>query len=63
MKNIITEKKNILEGIKSRTNDTEEWISKLKGRILEIIDVEHKKEKKNEKKGQFKRLVGQHQAY
>ena len=55
--------KNILEGIKSRTNDTEEWISKLKGRILEIIDVEHKKEKKNEKKGQFKRLVGQHQAY
>ena len=32
MKNTITEIKNILEGINSRLDDTEEWISELKDR-------------------------------
>ena len=49
MKNTITEMKNILEGINSRRNGTEEWISELKDRIVEITAAEQKKEN-NEKK-------------
>ena len=45
MMNIITEMTNILEGINSRINDTEEQISKLEGRVVEITKAEQKKEK------------------
>ena len=48
MKNAITEMQNALERINSRLNDTEEWISELEGRVIEITDAEQKK--KNKKK-------------
>ena len=48
MKNTRTEMKNILEGIHSRLNDTEEWISKLGDGVVESTDAEQKK--KNKKK-------------
>ena len=37
--------KNTLEGTHSRLNDTEEWISELEDSIMEITDVEQKKER------------------
>ena len=37
--------KNTLEGTNSRLNDTEEWISELEDSIMEITDVEQKKER------------------
>ena len=43
MKNTITEMKNTLEGI-NRLCDTEEWISELEDRVVEITDAEQKKE-------------------
>ena len=45
--------KNTLEGIKSRLDDTEEWITELEERVEEITDAEQNKEKiilKNEDK-------------
>ena len=45
-----TEIKNTLERINSRLDDTEEWISKLEDRVLEITQAEQKKENKNYKK-------------
>lgn len=47
LKNTITEMKNTLEGINSRLNDTENWISNLEGRRLEITQSESKKKKEN----------------
>ena len=38
--------KNILEGINIRLEDTEEQISKLEDRVVEITEFEQKKEKK-----------------
>ena len=38
--------KNTLEGLNGRLNDTEEWISKLEDRVVEITDAEQKKRKK-----------------
>ena len=46
MKNTITEVKNNLEGIKSRLNDTEELISMLEDRVVEITDAKQTKEKR-----------------
>ena len=43
MENTITEIKNILEGINSRLDDTEEWISELEDRVVEIIQAEQEK--------------------
>ena len=40
MKNIVTEMKNTLEGVNSRLDDTEEQISELDGRVVEIIEDE-----------------------
>ena len=57
MKNTITEIKNILEGIHSRLDDTEEWISELT--VVETIQAEQK----NLNKGLLKRLLGQFQEY
>ena len=38
--------KNIIEGINIRLEDTEEQISKLEDRVVEITEFEQKKEKK-----------------
>ena len=45
MKNTITEMKNTLEGTNSRLIDIEKQITGLKGRVVEIIDTELKKNK------------------
>ena len=42
--------KNSLKGINSRITKTEEWISDLEDRMVEITAAEQKIEKKNEKK-------------
>mgnify|MGYP002650169626 CR=1 FL=1 len=47
MKNTVLEMKNSLEGLNSRVDDTEEWISKLDKRLEEITQAEQIKEKKN----------------
>ena len=44
LKNIITEMKNIPEGINSRLDDRE-WISNLEDKIMEISQSEQQKEK------------------
>ena len=41
---------NTLEGISSRITETEEWISDLEDRMVEITAAEQNIEKKNEKK-------------
>ena len=51
MQNTITEIKNSLEGTNSRIQETEEWISNVEVRLVEITDVEQKREKR------FKRNV------
>lgn len=37
--------KNTCEGTNRRLNDTEEWISELEDSVMEITDVEQKKER------------------
>ena len=44
LKNPITELKNILERINNRLGDTEEWISELEDRVVEITQAEKKKD-------------------
>ena len=46
MNNTITEMKTILEGIKSRITEAEEWISDLEDRMVEFTAVEENKEKR-----------------
>ena len=46
MNNIINEIKNTLEGIKSRITETEEQITDLEYKILEITTAEQNKEKR-----------------
>ena len=46
MNNKINEIKNSLEGINSRITEAEEWISDLKGKIVEITTTEQNKEKR-----------------
>ena len=48
--------KNRLEGINSRLSDTEECISDLEDRIMEITQTEQQKEK--QKWEEFKRSLG-----
>ena len=43
LKNIITEMKNTFRGINSRIGDTEEYISDLEDRIMEITQLEQQK--------------------
>ena len=38
LKNITTEMKNTLEGISNRLDNTEEWIRKLKDKVVEITE-------------------------
>ena len=45
MKNTITEFKNTLEGTNSRITETEEWISELEDRMVEITAKEQNKGK------------------
>ena len=47
MNNTATEIKNTLEGIYSRKTETEEWISKLEDRMVEITAEEQNKEIRN----------------
>ena len=49
MKSTITEMKNTLEGINSRLNDTEERAVSWETRVVEITEVEQKKEKSIER--------------
>ena len=44
--NTITEIKNSLEGIKSRISETEEWISELKDKMVEMTAEEQNKVKR-----------------
>ena len=44
--NRITESKNTLEGINSRISEAEEWISKLKDKMVEITSEEQNKVKR-----------------
>ena len=46
MNNTINEIKNSLEGINSRITETEEQISDLEGKIMELTTAEQKKEKR-----------------
>ena len=48
MKNIITERKNTLEQINRRLDDTEEQIGKLEHRVMEISEAEKNRIKRNE---------------
>ena len=52
--------KNTLQGINSRLNDREEWVSDMEDRIVEITQSEKQKEEriKKKKKGQFKGTSG-----
>ena len=43
---MVTEVKNTLEGINSSLNDTEEQINELEDRVVEIIEAEQKRKKK-----------------
>ena len=47
LKNTVTERINILEGINSRWGDTEEWIRDLESRVMEFTQTEYQKEKEN----------------
>ena len=46
LKNTVTEIKNTLGGINSRITESEEWISELEDRIVEITATEQNKEKR-----------------
>ena len=46
MQNTVTEIKNSLEGGNSRIQEAEEGISKVEGRLVEIMDAEQKREKR-----------------
>ena len=49
MNNTITEMKNTLKGIKSRITETEEQISDLEDRMVEITAMEQNKEKRKKR--------------
>ena len=59
MNNTITEMKNTLEGINSRTTEAEEQVSELEDRMVEITVAGQRIKKKN-KWRQSERLLGQH---
>ena len=59
MNNTINKRKNTLEGIHSRINEAEEQISELEDRMVEILP-ENRIKKNENKRGQFKRPLGQH---
>ena len=59
MNNTINKRKNTLEGSHSRINEAEEQISELEDRMVEILP-ENRIKKNENKRGQFKRPLGQH---
>ena len=61
MNNTITEIKNTLKGLDIRISKTEEQISDLEDRMVEIMAVEQNKEKRM--KEQHKRPLGQHEKH
>jgi len=63
MKSTITEIYNALEDINSRRNETDEWISELEDRVVEITETENNNKKNKKNWGPFKKLLKQHQAY
>ena len=62
MKNKITKTKNTLEAIHSRLDYTEEWISDLEDRVVEIIQDEQRKKTIFKSEGSL-RPQGPHQMY
>lgn len=56
-------RKNTLEGINSRFNDIEEWISEMEDKVVEIIQAEQKKRKRSFKWRYFMSSLKQHQTY
>ena len=50
MNNIITEMKNMLEGINSRISEAEERINDLEDGMVEITTMDQNNDKQNEKK-------------
>ena len=46
LKNVTVEMKKSLEGIKSKSDDTKEWISNQENRIVEVTQLGDQKEKK-----------------
>ena len=50
-KNTITEIKNTLEGINSRLSKTEEWISQLEDKMVEITSEEQNEAKRMKRSG------------
>ena len=46
MKNIISELKNTAEGIKTKLNEAEDWISELEDKVEKNTQNEHEKEKR-----------------
>ena len=60
MNKMIPEMKNTLEGIKSRITEAEEWITELEDRMVEILAVEHNKEKRMKRNVDCLRDLGQY---
>ena len=60
MNNTINEVKNSLEGINSRITETEERISDLKDKTVEITTTEQNKEKRMKRNEDSLRPLGQH---
>ena len=56
MKNNITEMKKTLEGINSRLNDSEEWVSELEDRVMESSVAEQKEKRMIRKKDNLRDL-------
>ena len=46
MKNVVTKMKNTLEGINSRLEDAEKWISDMDDGVMECTQAQEQKEKK-----------------
>ena len=57
---MITERKNTLEGINSRLDEVEDWISNLEDKVAEDTQSEQQQEKKDPKN---EGPLGQYQVY
>ena len=60
MQNTITEIKNSLEAANSRIQEAEEWIGEVEDRLVEIMGVEQKREKRLKTNEESQRTLGQH---
>ena len=58
MQNIITEIKNSPEAANSRIQKAEEWISEVEDRLVEIMAVEQKREKRLKRNEESQRTLG-----